>query len=73
MCFQIDEDHRLLCAIALACIVHQMIDCWSPSDKMPPKQYNDDDDDDDDDPDPDPDDDDDDDGDDYDKLLAIKR
>ena len=51
MCFQIDEDgeeepdHRLLCAIALACIVHQMIDCWSHTDKMPPKQYNDDDDD----------------------------
>ena len=44
-----------------------MIDCWSPTEKMPPKQYNDDDDD-------DPDDDDDGDDDyDYDELLAIKR
>ena len=69
MCFQIDEDgeeadHRLLCAIALACIVHQMIDCWAPPEKMPPKQYNDDDDDDPDDGDDDYD---------YDELLAIKR
>ena len=67
MCFQIDEDHRILCAIALACIVHQMIDCWSGKDKMPPKQYNGDDDY------GDADDDSDAGDDDGDELLAVKR
>ena len=41
MMLMMKKRQRLLCKIPVACIVHQMIDCWWPKDKMHPKQYND--------------------------------